>query len=773
MATFAARTKVLIFGNDYQIFHCYWRADIQSPEREIVGFIYSTPCEKPPITQFRGVSKTPLQVYPLSELEDAIHKLRVKKCLLLLQNHGMNDVQSVINRIIAVGSCDIEFIPPMSLGIRAFKPIIVVSSLAPALGKTQVTRYICNILSVKKRKVSVIIPLTEIIPIDETLVVEDGPHFEFKEGDIIPPNTLSDEDSWQIQQLLKSGAYRVFATSDVRRAIICAEQYADVILFDSKNCESPAIMTQNKFCLVNLDSLDQIRKYSLWPGLLNLLTSENVIVVNRDKRTISEENKHYITKLIGESHKLFYVQSEFVLDDSSGFEIFNRPVLAIDHVDMQGVSQAVARTCGASELIDPSPFLTEGLETVEKSIVTKIPRSTSPIVSDQNQTIKEMAGLAKAINTSNADVVIVSLQRDIEGILPGKQILYTSPEITDTDSSLYNWLERFFTNKAKPPLQEHFAAQVDILMAMATASDRELYVTNNDSANREAFCRLFLQSHLPPSFRVTTGEIIDASGNITGQLDVVIVNDNSPRLTIDATGSIIAPILADAVLSVIEVKTSLTTDSLKKALSQMRPVKALMPTHATLLTPNGNVIEDPLEGKIITGIFSFNPVGDIEDKVQEIITLYPGVVDFVVLPSSFGFFSVDILRVCGMDPRETDIVNGYVKYTARGMGLAMLYGILNYLAATRRFSGSNCIRYLGGSWGGIDESTARYQSNAEHQLHKLGQIIVKDGTVDQKKTFFKHTKHIMSAISEVRSSIIKKQSAVLSEIKAPPSEQST
>jgi hypothetical protein len=57
------------------------------------------------------------------------------------------------------------------------------------------------------------------------------------------------------------------------------------------------------------------------------------------------------------------------------------------------------------------------------------------------------------------------------------------------------------------------------------------------------------------------------------------------------------------------------------------------------------------------------------------------------------------LEVCGISVNEAEARRGYVIYTARGLSLAIVFGILNSLAATRRFSGSNYIRYLHGSWG--------------------------------------------------------------------------
>ncbi|NLZ94999.1 MAG: hypothetical protein GX921_04130 [Bacteroidales bacterium] len=294
--------------------------------------------------------------------------------------------------------------------------------------------------------------------------------------------------------------------------------------------------------------------------------------------------------------------------------------------------------------------------------------------------------------------------------------MYTSPEIYDTEGALYKWISQFFKNSIVPPLKDHFQAQVDIIMTLAHASDKELFVSNNDSANREAFCRLFLQSHLPPVFRVTTGEIIDSYSNRTGQLDVIIVNDVCPRLTIDSTGSVIAPVPADNVLCAIEVKTTLTQEALKKALSQMRPVKALMPTHTTLQLPDGKIVEDPLGGKIITGIFSFNPSSEIEEKIPEIIETYPNVVDFIVLTER-------TLEVCGMSVGSHQVINGYVKFVAKGMGLALIFGILNSLAAIRRFSGLNCIRYLSGNWGGKTEMFHKNVIEAKETINKLDKSV--------------------------------------------------
>ncbi|OHS97393.1 hypothetical protein TRFO_36367 [Tritrichomonas foetus] len=753
------RTKILLIGCNYPSFQIFWRVFANSPDINIVGYVYVEADDEPPVHQFKGNGRLSIVVYPCSKLEKVIAKQKVAKCIILSQNITMARLESVIHRIISVGSCSIEFMSPSQAEVYSFKPTICITSLSKQAGKTQMGRYCTIVLNKNTRKVAVIIPVIDLRIFENpknVLKLERSPHFEFTSFDEVPKNFFSQDTVWQIDNYFKCGAFRVYVTSDVRRALIQAEQYSDIIVYDSCQCEVPFIKTNSKICVTAPDVLlKDVRSKCLWPGLVNLNRDHQIAVVTQGYPSISEKVKQMINSILKDK-RTYFVKSITTLDNSSGFEIFNRKVLTIGHEETKYEGKKVAVSMGASEVIDPSPFLTTGLETSTdcNAIIASFPHASSPTAETEAETEQTMVKIAQTVNRSDADVLIVSLPNDIPGIDPSIQVLYTSPEIvedeTDCDSeeldlasysststfnsssnfnssasginsssvsitsssgiqsepkSIYGWLSKFFISAQKPPLQTHFEAQVDILLSMAESTDKELYVTNNTSANREALCRLFLSSHLPSGFRVTTGEIIDASGNHSSQLGVIIVNDSGPLMTIDNTSSVIAPILADSVLAVLEVKTSMTCETLKKSLSQLRTVKALMPMHGTLESPDGHIIEDPLGGKIITGVFAFNPSNEIDSKVPDIIKLYPFVADFIVLLDAFGYFSVETLKVCGFKVKEEDVKFGYVRYSARGMGLALIFGILNSIAATRRFSGSNCIRYLSGNWGDLNNFT--------------------------------------------------------------------
>lgn len=75
-------------------------------------------------------------------------------------------------------------------------------------------------------------------------------------------------------------------------------------------------------------------------------------------------------------------------------------------------------------------------------------------------------------------------------------------------------------------------------------------------AEREAFINGFLRDVLPPIYRFGTGDVVDLSGNRSGQVDVVVENPFSPSLPI--TQSSPRLYLAEGVAAAIEVKSDLS-----------------------------------------------------------------------------------------------------------------------------------------------------------------------------------------------------------------------
>jgi len=717
----SSRYRTLILGCEYSTFHIYFRSIVQNPQYDFCGFVHCFD-GPPPIRFLKGTGpRSVFPVFALENLEKAIFDKHVQKCVILSQSIPMSIVSSLINRIISTGKCGVEFLPTKNLLMNPYKPLISITSLAPKTGKSQVGRYFCNVIHNENRKVAVILPMSEIIPGSDFFDIAQSPHFEFSSEDF-DNESIPEDDVLLIQEYIKSGAYRVFYTADTRKAVILAEQIADLIICDARSCDIPYVQSKAKFCVVDSSVLYSVRSNALWPGLVNVNESDSIVVMSRGMNRINQDDKNKLQFLFKDS-SLFFALSEYIIEGTSGAELFNRKVFVVDNSDTAGIGQQVAESKGAGEIADPGDVNIDGIKRQHLSTIVDLPKCSSTIPESAEKMNKIIDSLSKAIEKSDADVVVVTIGQHLRGMQVYKPVLYAMPEMNDVENKLYEWIIKFFSSN-EPPLRHHFVGQANIINVFATISSNELNVKNNNSANKESFCRLFLQSHLPNGYRVTTGEIVDSFNNRTGQLDVIISNGSAPRLSLDMSGAIIAPVLADSVLGVIEVKTTLSADNLKKALMQLRPVKALMPVYTKIKSVNeSDSKETDGYGKIVTGIFAFSPGSDM-DNVERILSLFPDVADFVVLPTSTSFFSLNILEECGMGlPDEAVQKNArYAKFNSLGTGLSILFGVLNHIAANRRFSGVNYIRYVKGGWGSANDEMESIANTTLQQVHELNRF---------------------------------------------------
>jgi hypothetical protein len=132
IASLSARVRTLLIGHRYSVFLAYFRQDVQSSDHEILGIVSSLP-GPPPIGAFIGLSHSRLPVHSLNFLEDVIAAHRIQKCLVHSHNLPMPAVRGIINRALAAGHVSVELLPPGATAVESFKPLVVVTSLAPRL----------------------------------------------------------------------------------------------------------------------------------------------------------------------------------------------------------------------------------------------------------------------------------------------------------------------------------------------------------------------------------------------------------------------------------------------------------------------------------------------------------------------------------------------------------------------------------------------------------------------------------------------------------------
>ncbi len=120
-------------------------------------------------------------------------------------------------------------------------------------------------------------------------------------------------------------------------------------------------------------------------------------------------------------------------------------------------------------------------------------------------------------------------------------------------------------------------AKVEKQMQEALAEVRETFNhSGNKGTSTEDIFGRFVRQYLPRRLEIGNGEIIDTKGNRSGQVDIVIVNEDHPfTFTPNRPGLF----FIEGVLSVGEIKTTLTTQELKNTLKNSVYYKKLKITH--------------------------------------------------------------------------------------------------------------------------------------------------------------------------------------------------
>jgi len=141
----------------------------------------------------------------------------------------------------------------------------------------------------------------------------------------------------------------------------------------------------------------------------------------------------------------------------------------------------------------------------------------------------------------------------------------------------------------RPILYDYFKKSADVLLAEYERT-KEQQASANIGYNRELFYNKFLSRVLPPRLTVRRGEIWDSEGRKTGQLDLVILRDDTPSLTFGEADAF----LAEGVFGVIEVKSNLTKAKLQEALTTLRRVKSSKLLGGGAMITAGSVLNRPL-----------------------------------------------------------------------------------------------------------------------------------------------------------------------------------
>jgi hypothetical protein len=120
-----------------------------------------------------------------------------------------------------------------------------------------------------------------------------------------------------------------------------------------------------------------------------------------------------------------------------------------------------------------------------------------------------------------------------------------------------------------------------------------------------------LQKRLPARYRAERAFVIDADGNRSGQIDIVIHDRQFCPVLLDAAGGVHIP--AESVYAVLEVKQDLTKSQIEYAGNKIASVRRLRRTSAEFVHATGRsrTTPKPILGGIVTYESGWSPpLGD-------------------------------------------------------------------------------------------------------------------------------------------------------------------
>lgn len=157
-------------------------------------------------------------------------------------------------------------------------------------------------------------------------------------------------------------------------------------------------------------------------------------------------------------------------------------------------------------------------------------------------------------------------------------------------------------------------------------NDMSIRIQHNleDGKYREYLVTKILKKIIPSKYSITNGFIIDSENNISKEIDVIIYDRNYVPPFFDETYTVV-PI--EAVIAVIQVKTTLTSATLKDSIKNLNSIDCLISkTGGKIISANGTSITEKryiMPYKIIISYQTdYSNIHDFSEILEYIDMLY-------------------------------------------------------------------------------------------------------------------------------------------------------
>ena len=417
------RERILILGaagRDFHNFNVFFRS---RPQFEVVGF---TAAQIPQIAwriyppELCGsLYPSGLPIWPEDELEDIIVKHRVDRCILSYSDLHHQDVMNLAERVLAIGA-DFGFLGGWHTMLKSKKKVIAVCAVRTGAGKSQVVRYIAEVIRKAGPKAVVVRH-----PMPYGNLVEEAVQRFSSRADLDEANLTIEEREEYERHISKDTV--VYAGVDYQAILHRAEEEADVIVWDGGNNDTPFFKPD--LWITVADALRPGHETLYYPGETNFRAAD-LIVINKANSAAEEDIISIEANAARLNPKAAVVVAGSAVRAEDPEIIRHKRVLVIEdgptitHGEMAyGAGEVAARMLEASEIIDPRPYAVGSL----KELFSKF-RHIGRVLPAMGYYPEQIRELEQTINRADCDSVVIASPIDLRRLIkidkPSTYVLY-------------------------------------------------------------------------------------------------------------------------------------------------------------------------------------------------------------------------------------------------------------------------------------------------------------------------------------------------------------
>ena len=367
-----------------------------------------------------------IPIFDETELPELVREFHINEVVFAYSDISHNEVMHKASLSLALGA-DFRFLGPDATMLKSRRPVISVCAVRTGAGKSQVTRYLCEIINGNGFK-----PVVIRHPMPYGDLTEQAVQ-RFAHLDDLALKRCSIEEREEYEPLLNQGV-TVYSGVDYEKIVRAAEGEGDLLIWDGGNNDFPFLRPDLEITLV--DPLRSGHETSYFPGEVNVRRAQ-VIVINK-ANTVDKAVLQRIEETLAAINPFAAIvktASEIRVSDPSA--IAGKKVLVVEdgptitHGGMPtGAGFAAALKYSAAEIVDPRPFATYSISAVYR----KYPH-IGPVLPAMGYSPEQIEDLHRTLEVSRSDLVLSATPIDLQRVMtltkPVVRVYYDLFEMPD------------------------------------------------------------------------------------------------------------------------------------------------------------------------------------------------------------------------------------------------------------------------------------------------------------------------------------------------------